>query len=289
MGIKKMNYCGKYMEDFAYSFCSFLEINGGNIAELPDIDCLSLRSMFFSLGCDISKWFRTAITWQEYMTHIKLNMGYRESLCIETAKEYADNIERIYDWVFLGDVPAYYPIDIVQEKFYNRTVVNYLFKNMGSYFIISDALGSPYRIIQRKEFKSYLENNNGFVAFFKDKPKQKIASAQNIVLLARQYIQKHPEYLLKNQEMYFRNYYYGGVREQISLRYGLMNYQLQMNKTIRYFSDAGLLCDSTRREIESKLIATTSVIDSLDYSIISEIEDLLWNSLEGGVLCDEYS
>lgn len=280
MGIKKMNYIGKSLDSFDYAFRGLLEASGSG--SLPEIspDCLNFRAFSFSFTNNIRECFRPAIEWKEYMEKLRRNLGIGDELTVKSCKAFSMKEFPENTWVLLGEFPHCWGIETVQNKFYSGCPAYYLCrKHNNTEYLICDPLAIPVQIVTKDDIRAKIEAACGFIAYFNWTPKFNIINPRDMIADAVGWRNKNPGLWLKNQGTVTAKAFKIRESEKYALRYGLMNYQVQVSKVIEFAESEGCLGTTDYQKLLNMLYQLPDIPKTNGYSIISELDSVLWKKL----------
>ena len=107
-------------------------------------------------------------------------------------------------------------------------------------------------------------------------------SPENILQEALKWRRDNPDICLFNQIPGRLKYLKGGVREMTALRYGLINYQMQANKTINYFYKNGLITENDYRMLNNQVMELLCRDNVKALQNASEMDYTLWVKIPEG-------
>lgn len=274
-----MEYCGKSLDGFAYAFSSLLRTNGADADLLPGLDCLSFRSFAFSGGGAVKDWFRPAAEWRFYLPVLAGNLGCADALEVWSSQDVPPDVFQA--WTMVGETS--YPGRRVtaRDKFYSGTPPFFLCRRApGRHGVmICDPMGAPCGLAGEDELRAALRRSDGFLASFREPPAICVASAGTVLDRALAW-RRDCGQVITAKDFPFAELYRGGAREEISLRYGLMNFHVQTDKTIRFFSNAGLLSASVSGRLMRMLPELSDVWKSSRFELLYQLDETLWTALE---------
>lgn len=276
-----MSYKGKSLDGFEYAFEMLLKANEIDTDTLPSIDCLSYRPFAFQFSNDVSTWFCPAAKWTEYMKILTQNLGIERFLYVYPSKEYAMNDEKFEKWSLIGEVPlALQNHHEVCRKYYHGIKSFYLCKRLSqNNVLISDPLGAPISIVKLEDIQYSLKESDGFVAVFECTPKICVLPFSDILPSIKQWKRDISVFDPCTEILNFISYYHGNRHEQISLQYGLMNYQIQYRKTLDFFSEMGILDLSSYDCLCETLGKTLDIWKNRQFDLIDFLEKKIWTSI----------
>ena len=282
-----MNYIGKKLDGFSYAMKGLLEVYSVDTKGIPDLDCLSFRAFSFLMGENVSQWFQTAIPWNAYMENLSRNLGTEERLKVCGANVFFRGKKDYDQWFLVGEVRGLEAIQMLRTSFYQGAKDFYLCKRFNrEEMILCDPMGSPYRILDYNILKEKVESSEGFVAWFEQEPSSvlRIALPESVAKRALAWKRERPELLICNQLKGAVEKYSGTGRENYSMQFARMNYQIQVGKAIEYFYQFEMINTDLYRELCGRLNNLPLMREKEDFYRFGEIEEMLWNGLEEGVV-----
>lgn len=272
-----MEYRGKSLDGFEYAFSSLLRANGAEADRLPSLDCLSLRNAALSGGESVRDWFRPAAEWRFYLPALAGNLGCADTLEVRSAQDAPQDAFPI--WTLVGE--ASYPGRrvSVQSKFYSGAPPFFLCKRIRDEVMVCDPMGGPLELVEGDALLAELRRSRGFLASFHEPPEIRAAPAEAVLDQALAWRRAHGRGIAA-KDFPFAERYHGGAREQVSLRYGLMNGWVQMDKAIRFFANAGFLPAPVVERLAQMLAGFSGIWEHGRFEILQQLDEMLWTALE---------
>lgn len=274
-----MKYCGKSLDGFEYAFSSLLEANGVDVDSLPSLDCLSFRSFAFSGGGNVRDWFRPAAEWRFYLPMLAENLGCADALEVRSSHDTSPDTFQI--WTLVGEVS--YPGQRVSVKstFYSGTPPFFLCRRFSGRdeVMVCDPAGGSCDLVNGNELCAGLRRSDGFLASFHEPLAVRVTPIKAILDQALAWRETCGQNIAA-KDFPFAERYHGGTQEQISLRYGLMNGHVQMDKTIRFFTNAGLLSGPVSGRLMQMLASLPDVWKNGRFELLHQLDETLWAALE---------
>lgn len=275
-----MSYCGKSIDGFDYAFRALLIANG--CYELPEIsfDCISYRSFAFSVTDKINNCFSPAIKWEEYFKNLIKYLSFEKVLWVENLSEFSLEHFPKDKWVLFGESPVVLENENLQRIYYSGCPSFILCKAIhGKGFLMSNASMIPAQFVSRNQLQKVIDSGSGFVAYFKYPPELVLKDLKTILWDAVEWRNNNPELCLRNHSSYIDDFQFSKGKSKYSIQYGIMNYQLQVNKTLEFAHQIGFVNSMQYREMLEKLWNLSDVIEKHQYSLIYELDTELWNCL----------
>lgn len=273
-----MSYCGKSIDGFDYAFRALLIANGCN--ELPEIsfDCISFRSFAFSVTDKINNCFSPSIKWEEYFRNLIKYLGLEKVLWVEKLSDFSLEHFPEDKWVLLGESPVLLENESLQRIYYSGCPSYILCRVLhGKIFLMSNASMIPAQYVSRDQLQKVIDSGKGFAAYFKYPPELILKDLNMILWDAVEWRDNNPGFCLRNHSSSIDDFQFSKGKNKYSLQYGIMNYQLQVNKTLEFAHRYGFVDSIQYRELLEKLRNLPDVIDKNQYSLIYELDTELWN------------
>jgi hypothetical protein len=275
-----VEYCGKSLDGFEYAFSSLLRANGVDVERLPSLDCLSFRSFAFSGSGSVRDWFRPVAEWRFYVPMLAANLGCTDTLELQSAPDASPNAFRV--WTLAGEVPYPGQRVTVRSTFYSGTPPFFLCKRiLEGELMICDPLDGSCDLVAEDALYTALKRSDGYLASFHQPPDIHTASAEAVLDRALAW-RATGGVGVAAEDFPFVERWHGGPREQISLRYGLMNGAVQMSKTVRFFTDAGLLGRPAAERLTQMLMDVPDIWKNGRFALLHQLDETLWTALRKG-------
>lgn len=276
-----MKYIGKSLDSFEYAFRGLLEASGTGLPPEISLDCMSFRALAFSFTDNIRECFQPAIEWKEYMEKLSCHLGIGDELTVESCKSFS--LEKFPEntWVLFGEFQHSWGIETIQNKFYSGCPAYYLCrKHNETEYLICDPLAIPVQIVMKDDIRAKMEATCGFIAFFNWRPKLSIINPRDIISNAVEWRNENPRMWLENQVALIENAFKIGGSGTLSLKYGLINYQVQVSKVIEFAGSAGCLAVANYQRFLDMLYQLPDIPEARGYSLISELESEIWEKMD---------
>ena len=138
--------------------------------------------------------------------------------------------------------------------------------------MICDPLDGSCDLVAEDALYTALKRSDGYLASFHQPPDIHTASAEAVLDRALAW-RATGGVGVAAEDFPFVERWHGGPREQISLRYGLMNGAVQMSKTVRFFTDAGLLGRPAAERLTQMLMDVPDIwknpVDCIEERVVS--------------------
>jgi hypothetical protein len=268
-----MKYCGKTMDGFADSFISLCKEKSLFQETMPDPDCLSFRSFAFNVEENMKHWFRPFLRWQDYMRILSDNLGVGDGLHAENAVEYKNMNSSVL--VMLGEVNELEQRN-VRSLFYSGSKSYYLCRKIeeNKYFLMN-TMGCPGQYISKQELMRIIDGTDGFVSWFDSDARLKIPSPEEIIRKAKRWKETCSGAYINDHKIEAQLL----DKSKRILWFGVMNYQLQMNKTIQFFWNSGCIDRKAITKVDEKLMEISSRWETEGMPLLGSLEHELWDLL----------
>lgn len=278
-GGDKVEYCGKSLDGFEYAFSSLLLANGVNADPLPSLDCLSFRSFAFSGSGNVRDWFRPTAEWRFYLPTLAENLGCVDMLEVRSSQDTPPDAFPI--WTLVGEAPYPGQRTSVRSKFYSGTPPFLLCKRVPGRgeVIVCDPMGGSFDLVEEDALLARLRRSHGFLASFHEPPTVHVAPMEAVLDQALTWREACGQGIAA-KDFPFAEHYHGSTQEQISLHYGLMNGCVQMDKTIRFFANAGFLPAPVLERLMQMLTRLSDVWKNGRFELLHQLDETLWAALE---------
>lgn len=274
------NYCGKTLDNFDYAFSSLLMAHGVDVRALPSLDCLSFRSFAFAGGDAAAEWFRPLAPWRFYLTRLADTLGCKDVLAVWPAQAVSPGSLPADRWTLVGEAGSLGLEENIQSRLYQGAPPFFLCRPAAERggFLICNPLGAPCTIYGAKALEAALHCGDGFAVTFTSPPVVRIPAPRSVLDEALAWRKTCGQGGAAGS-FPFEAHYGGSRQEQLALRYGTMNFQLQMDKTIRYFFHAGLLERPVLAELGTMLQELPEFWRECCFDLIRRLDRTLWNAL----------
>lgn len=273
-----VEYGGKSLDGFEYAFSALLRANGVDTDPLPSLDCLSFRSFAFRGDGTVRDWFRPVAEWRFYLPVLAENLDCLNSLEVRSSQDILP--DTFQTWTLVGEAP--YPDQrmCLRRKFYNGIPPFFLCRALQGRdeVMVCDPMGVPCELVEWDELCAELRRSDGFLASFREPPSIRVTPPEVLLDHALAWRRRCGPNIAA-ADFPFAELYHGGTREQISLRYGLMNCHVQMDKTARFFSNAGLLSASVSEHLMRMLSELPNAWKDNRFELLHQLDKMLWTAL----------
>ena len=244
-------YVGKSIDNFEYVFNELFRKAG--YKQQIAIDCLSLRCFAFNFAGDVSNWFCSSVNNLEAVHYLSSRMS---SGTLKITRE----IEESSKYFVVLCNKNFFANETLRGTFYsscNSVILCSVSEYDDRFFAVSDMLEHNQNLVKADEFLHFIKEHDFYIVSIENvpefwaKPKNIIDEIRNIRMLN----------ITRLQNVKFTRH------EEISLRLGLMNYQIQMIKALNFLAQFVTYehydLYSGMRKILSSLLSCCDPYDSL--------------------------
>lgn len=258
-----------------------------NVSQYIHADVLSFRCFAFYCGEDVKRWFSPIQTIDKALMELCVNLGI-EKMC---------SIIPVCDW-YKQIVELNYPVLLADTCFDVReaSALREYYKGIGSYLVlfrhenkkqmICAASGIPYVEISEEQIKEELSKSDGFVVARTMPLQMQIAPAGEILHKGMQW----------RRSAVCNENYFGQLclecdkkipdkkipdrKLQLAVQYGLMNYQIQLSKVVRFCKQELKASKFIVEELNGILLKIPQVNRIYPYKEIVQIDKKFWALIE---------
>lgn len=273
-------YIGKSVDAFEDVWNMWMRFAG--VDNLIPADVMSFRCFACSFGEDITKWFSPAQPVYSALEELCGSLGIREICSIIPA-----SVWRIQpgesEWpVLLADVCLDAETSAVREKFYHGAPpFCLLYRHSDGKHLVYASSGVPFMELTEKQVMEKTSNSEGYVLTGKMPMWIRRPPARETLHRGMRWRRN----ILDNQGG--KDMLHPGIfnREwdrvsKLSIQYGLMNYQIQLSKVVRFCIREIQVSGSVAEELNEILLKIGSVCGSCAYEEIAGIDRDFWALIE---------
>lgn len=253
-----------------------------SVSQYIHADVLSFRCFAFSCGEDVRKWFSPIQTIDKALMELCVNLGIEKMCSIIPASDWCRHISELKFPVLLADTC----LDVRE----NSTTKEY-YKGIGSYLVLSRnnnkkqiicaTSGVPFVEISEEQIKENLLKSSGFVVIRNMPLQLQTASAEEILHRGMQWRRKvicNKDSLGQLCSERFRKIQ--DRKSQLAIQYGLMNYQIQLSKVVRFCEQELRVSKSIIEKLNGILLKIPQVNKTYPYEEIVQIDNDFWILIE---------
>lgn len=214
-------YCGKSIDTFERALNALIRTCGGSSIE--DADCISLRCFAFRFSGEVKEWFMPLIPDEDAARRIS---SYVSGGILEVCKPEDIRLRNHECFMLAGKSPIFTQYDL-RELFYSGAKYYALCRKKAGLVLINDMTQNYSDYVEPDELEGWLNSECEYVLRIHGKPEllspsfmDVIKDAYHLRLCSAPIVMPKP---LNRQE-------------EIALSLGLMNYQIQTCKTLRYLA-----------------------------------------------------
>ncbi len=269
-------YIGKSMDTFEDVWNMWMKYAG--VDDLIPADVMSFRCFACSFGEDIRKWFSPAQPVRCALEELCDNLGIKEVCTIIPASVWKIQPCELEWPILLADVCLGVEIPIVRDKFYQGiSPFCLLYRHSDGRHLVYSSSGAPFIEMTEKQVMEKTFNSKGYVLTGKMPMQIQRLPAKRILHKGMQWRRD----ILNNQwrkdlccpDIF--NIEWDRI-SSLSVRYGLMNYQIQLSKVVKFCVQEIQVPSSVIDELDKILLRIGSVFGSCAYEKIAEIDRDFW-------------
>lgn len=269
-------YVGKSMDAFEDVWNMWMRSVG--VDDLISADVMSFRCFAHSFGEDVTRWFSPAQPVREALEELCASLGISEACSIIKASAWERQTWDTEQPILLADVRLGVEMPTVREQFYRGA--------------------PPFCLLYRYGDGKHLVYASSGVPFMKLTEEQvieKIPDSEGYVLAGRMpmQIRRMPAIEILHRGMRWRknildrqagtNLLCPGIFKRewnkascISIQYGLMNYQIQLSKMVKFCVQEMHISDTVAEKLNKSLLKISSIHANGDYEEIVKIDRDFW-------------
>ena len=273
-------YVGKSIDTFEDVWNMWMKCAG--VLQYTNAEVLSFRCFAFSYDGDVRRWFSPIQTIDKAIVELCINLGIEKMCSIIPAVEWSKQMPELKWPVLLTDVYLDIQGASAREKFYSgNSSFSLLFMHHNKKQMFCSSSGIPFMEISKEQVKESLSKSNGFVIVRNMPLKIQMSSAREILYKGIQWRKSviYDEYNL--EQLCLENFRKVQNRKvQLSLQYGLMNYQIQLSKIVRFCAQELKISNCIIEKLNHILLKIFQVNRSCIYEEIMQIEKEFWMEIE---------
>ncbi len=245
-------------------------------------DILSFRCFAFSCGRDIRSWFSSMQSIDNALATLCTNLGIEKECTIVSASKSARYISDLREPVLLINICLEAQEPSIREHFYYGICpCALLFQHRDNNQLICATSGIPYMEISKKQVLDKLSKSNGFVVVGNMPLHIQTVSSKEIFLRAMEWRKNgicNPDNITQLRVGHFVKIQSRSA--QLAVQYGLMNYQIQLSKVVRFCAQELKISECIIKNLNHILIRIPQVSKSCAYEDIVQIENDFWMSIQ---------
>lgn len=273
-------YVGKSIDTFEDVWNMWMGYAG--VAAYIHADVLSFRCFAFSCGEDVTRWFSPVQSTQTALVELCSNLGIREMCSISPVSDWDGQLSELEGPVLLADVCLDVEGAVVRKQFYHGTLpFCLLYRHSDGKQLVYASSGTPFIELSEEQVKDKFSGSKGYVVMGKMPLQVQLPSAKEILHKGMQWrknVRNNKEGLERLCSDSFE-----GIRDRfscVSVQYGLMNYQIQLSKVIRFCAQEMKISDFTIDELNSVLLRIPPIYRNQTYGEIARIDEDFWTLIE---------
>lgn len=273
-------YIGKSWDPFEDVWNMWMRYAG--VSELIHADVMSFRCFAYSFGEDIRKWFSSAQPLYSALEELCNNLGIREMCTIIPASVWKIRTGESAWPILLTDVSLGAEVPVVRERFYQGIPpACVLYRHSDRRHLVYSTSGVPFMKMTEKQVMEKISNSKGYVLMGRMPIQIQRMSAGGILHKGMQWRRK----ILGDQwkkdllrpEIFNREW---DRISGLSVRYGLMNYQIQLSKLIRFCIQEIQISGSMIDELNKILLRIGEIYEGCAYEKIVKVNRDFWALIE---------
>lgn len=273
-------YVGKSIDIFEDVWNMWMRYMG--VADYIHADVLSFRCFAFSCGDDVTRWFSPVQSTQMALEELCSNLGIGEMCSIVPASVWSGQLSELKWPVLLADVCLDVEGSAVREQFYHGTLpFSLLYRHSDGKHLVYSSSGTPFIELSEELVKDKVSASKGYVVMGKLPMRIQMPSANEILhkgIQWRKNVAGNKEGLER-----LRADSYEGIRDRfscVSVQYGLMNYQIQLSKVVRFCAQEMGVSDSMIEKLNSILLRIAPIYRRHAYGEIVRVDEDFWALIE---------
>lgn len=279
-------YAGKSIDTFEDVWNMWMRYAG--VDAYVHADVLSFRCFAFSCGEDVTRWFSPMQSAQSAIAELCNNLGIQEACSIVPASAVCEQLPELEWPILLADVCLNVEKDPVREQFYPGTSAFYiLHRHRDGKHLICTSSGIPFMELSMEQVREEMLASRGYVVIGKMPMRVQPFSAGEILRRGIRWRKKTMsskeglERLCAEDFDKVQGRYY-----DVSVQYGLMNYQVQLSKVVRFCAQEMRISESVIEELNDILLKIAEICGNRRYEKIAQTEEDFWTLVEkAGEVC----
>ena len=245
-------------------------------------DVLGFRCFAFSCGEDISKWFSPVQSTRKALGELCRNLGIEEMCSIISASAWSRQLSELKRPVLLADVCLDVEAASVREQFYQGApCFSLLYRHYDEEHFVYASSGVPFVELSEEQVRNKLSAAKGYVVMGNMPLRIQPFSATEILHRAMEWGRKTVD-SNKGPGKPGLNHAERSMdrRFHMAIQYGLMNYQIQLSKVVRFCAEEMRVSDYMIERLNSVLLRIAEIYRSRLYKEIIRIEEDFWALVE---------
>ena len=269
-------YVGKSMDTFEDVWNMWMRHAG--VVDYIHADVLSFRCFAFSCGEDITRWFSPVQSTQMAFAELCSNLGIEKVCSIIPASDWDGQLSELKWPVLLADVYLDVEGAVVREQFYHGTPPFFLlYRHSDGKHLVYASSGTPFIELSEEQVKDRISGSKGYVIMGRMPMRIQLPSAGEILHKGMQWrknVRNNKEGLERLRSDSFKKIQ--DRSSHVSLQYGLMNYQIQLSKVVRFCAQEMRVSDATIEKLNSVLLRAALIYKNHTYEEIVRIDEDFW-------------
>lgn len=241
-------------------------------------DVLSYRSFAFTCGEDIIECFSPMQPMPMAITELCGNLGIEEKCSIIPASNWDGQFTESEQPVLLADIYMGVENDSIRNHFYQGAPpFSLLYRHNDGKRLIYISPGTPYMEVSKEQVMNRISASKGYVVTGKMPMQIRWTPAEKILqkgIQWRKKVVKSEEWLQRMEERLSQRKPGGSL--SLAVQYGLMNYQIQISKVVRFCEQEIGISDYISKQLEDILLQVGQVHNNHICKGIVQIEKDFW-------------
>lgn len=241
-------------------------------------DVLSFRCFAFSCGEDTTEWFSPAQPMEMAITELCNSLGIMKNCSIVPAADWVGKQSELQQPVLLADVCLGVENDTVGNRLYHGIPpCSVLHRHSDGKHLVYTSSGIPFIELSEEQVRDKIAASKGYVVTGEMPLQIRQLSWKEILHRGVQWRKRTadngkrlerlcPESFERIQSRYSR----------LAVWYGLMNYQVQLSKVVRFCAQEAEILDSAIEELTNVLLRIAQIYRNQEYEGIVRIEEEFW-------------
>lgn len=273
-------YVGKSIDTFEDVWNMWMKYAGVTVYVHADV--LSFRCFAFSCGEDVTRWFSPVQSTQMALVELCSNLGIGEMCSIFPVSDWDGQLSELKWPVLLADVCLDVEEVVIRKQFYHGTFpFCLLYRHSDGKHLVYASSGIPFIELSEEQVKDKLLGSKGYIVIGKFPLWVQLPSAKEILHKGMQW-RKNARNKKEGLEQLCSNSF-EKIRDRfscVSAQYGLMNYQVQLSKVVRFCAQEMKVSDSTIDELNSILLRIPPIYMNKTYEEVAQIDEDFWTLIE---------
>ncbi len=269
-------YVGKSLDVFDYVWNLWMKSAG--VSAYIHADVLSFRCFAFSCGEDIKKWFSPAQPVKMALVELFDNLEIAENCSIVPASDWHKYLSESECPILLADIcTGMENATALRHYYHGASPFSLLHQHSDRQHLIYASAGIPYMELTEEQIRDKISASNGYIVIGKMPLQITLPSAGEILHRGMQWRKStgpNRDRLERSNPNLFKKIQ--SRTDNLAIQYGLMNYQVQLSKMIRFCVQEIGISIFTAEELNNILLRIPQIQTSHKYEQIICIEEEFW-------------